>query len=242
MDLKLKDRVIVVGGADGGVGQATVRLLQKEGAITVAADRPQVDLADSESVKAFFANLQFPAIHGYVSLVWHGKEEGELLSITPEGLEGQFHNTLFAVIYPCQTAIKLMQKTGGGSIVIVSSVNALLGLGETAYDMCKAALNQLARNIATGYGRYNIRANALCPGTIGGTPSWLERCRKDPGLLKKISDAMPDGKVTTATEMAQVIAFLLSEKSAMFNGATLICDRGWSLTPSMKPRKDHWFD
>lgn len=243
MELGLKNRVIVLGGGAGGIGQATVEFLTEEGAIVVVADRDRADLGDKQSTGAFFASLrrEYPAIHGYVSLVWHGAAEGDLTQVTEEGLHAQVHDTLYGAVWPCQAAIEWMKETGGGSIVIVSSINSVVGVGQTDYDICKAGLNQLARDIATGYASSHIRANALCPGSVD-THVWDKLRSEDPKLFQKLSSVTPDGRLTSAVETAKVIAFLLSDVSSMFNGATLIADRGWSIFPSFEPRQGSWFE
>ena len=75
-----------------------------------------------------------------------------------------------------------------------------------------------------------MRAVTLCPGTICGTPSWEGR----EADLERIASAIPDGRVTTAREVANAVAFLVSSHGAMFNGSTIIADRGWHLRPLFK--------
>ena len=123
-----------------------------------------------------------------------------------------------------------MKETGGGHIVIVSSINSVLGLNEFAYDAAKGALNRIAPDIATSCGQYGIYAVTLCLGTIGGTPSWKGKEEE----LQKIAENVPDRKITDVNEVAKVIAFLLSNHAKMFNGCALLADRGWHLKPAFK--------
>lgn len=226
MELGLRGKLIVVGGGSGGIGRFVVETLRHEGAEVVIATG--VDLANPGEVQEYFAGLRkvYKELYGYCSLVWGGSDS-PLHRVIPEEIEETWKNTFLAALYPIQEAVRWMRETGGGHIVIVSSVNSLLGLNEFPYDAAKGAVNRIAPDICAGYGKDGICAVTLCPGTVMGTPSWEGKEE----MLAKIASTVPDGKLTTATEVANAIAFLMSDHVRMFNGGTLIADRGWHLRP-----------
>lgn len=233
MELGLKNQVIVIGGGAGGIGSALYKVLAQEGAQVFVADLVNgIDLGSPQPVKDFFADLRrkHRKLYGYCSLVYGGGGESGIIDATPTEIQGEIHGTLLAAVYPIQEAIRWMKETGGGHIVVVSSINSVLGLNEFAYDLAKGALNRIAPDIATSCGKYGIYAVTLCLGTVGGTPSWAGK----EDQLKKIANAIPDKKVTDVNEVSRVIAFLLSDHAKMFNGCNLLADRGWHLKPVFK--------
>jgi len=233
MNLMLKDKVIVVGGGAGGIGTALCETLRQEGALVIVADLVDgVDLANLQEVKNFFNQLRqhHQTLYGYCSLVCGGGGEKGIIETDSNEIGKELRGTLLAAVYPIQKAIQWMKETGGGHIVVVSSINSVLGLNEFAYDLAKGALNRVAPDIATGCGKHGIYATTLCLGTVGGTPSWTGKEE----VLEKIAGNIPDKKVTDVDEAAKVIAFLLSKRGEMFNGCTLLADRGWHLTKEFK--------
>jgi meso-butanediol dehydrogenase/(S,S)-butanediol dehydrogenase/diacetyl reductase len=112
-----------------------------------------------------------------------------------------------------------------GSIVNISSVNGLTGIGEEAYSAAKAAVINLTQNMAVRYGRKQVRANVICPGTIQ-TPIWAERQQKDPDVFKKLAKWYPLGRVGQPQDVARAALFLASDDAAWITGAVLNVDGG----------------
>jgi meso-butanediol dehydrogenase/(S,S)-butanediol dehydrogenase/diacetyl reductase len=133
-----------------------------------------------------------------------------------------------------RAALPVMLERGGGSIVLVSSVNGMAAAPvSAAYDVSKAALIALARAIAVDYGPRGIRANALCPG-------WVITPMGD-GAMDELSEAkglsreqaydlatadVPMRRAAEAEEMAACCVFLASDESSYVNGTTLVADGG----------------
>ncbi len=233
MDLNLEGKMIVLGGGGGGIGTAVSEELTRRKATPVTADlKTGVDLSDPDDCRRFFAGLKtkHKKMDGYVSLVYGGGGTTGIGNVMPEELEQVMRQTFFAAFYPVQEAIAWMKGTGGGQIVVVSSVNSILGLNETAYDCAKGATNRIAADIATSCGRYGIYATTLLLGTVAGTPTWAGK-DKD---LARLARTISDGKAITATQVAQAISFLLTPPASIFNGSELIADKGWRLKPQWK--------
>ena len=138
------------------------------------------------------------------------------------------------VAYCCRAVLPAMREQGDGSIVIVSSVNAVIGsAGMAVYDMSKAGVLALMRNIATEYGRDGIRANAVCPGnTI--TDFHIATMAKQGKTVDDIRALMSDygllGRAAEPAEIANAVNFLAGDESSFITGHTLVVDGGYSIT------------
>jgi len=135
-------------------------------------------------------------------------------------------------------AIKVFkQQESGGALVFINSDNALKPSKHfLAYNASKAAGLQMARTIANEFGQYNIRANSVLPGAVfGGSALWTDELREaranihgfDPDLLEeeyKKNNAL--GVIIDPTEIAEVVVFLASDRSAKMTGNALVIDGG----------------
>ncbi len=137
-------------------------------------------------------------------------------------------------MYCSQQAIMQMRKIGGGRIVYVSSVQAELSLKScVVYAAQKAALNSAARTLVLEVGHENIRVNTVSPGTID-TPMLrrdlagmnLEKANE---FLTSVEAANTIGKIGTAEEVADVVHYLVSDKSSYVTGTDIIVDGGFSV-------------
>ena len=241
MNTGLKDRVILVTGASGGIGAATVRMLIKEEAKVIASGRNEdkltelavetgcdvlpFDLASELSVKTALSEIE---VFGVVNCGGWG---GEIASPMETDLEVfdkvnsiNARGTLLVVKY----ASKGMIKAGlGGSIVNVSSQASLVGLaGHVSYASSKGAVDAMTRVSALELGKHNIRVNAVNPTVVMTPMSEWYWGRKDVG--GPLLEAMPLGRWATEEDCAAPIIFLLSDASAMISGVCLPIDGGFT--------------
>ena len=241
MNTGLKDRVILVTGASGGIGAATVRMLIKEEAKVIASGRNEdkltelavetgcdvlpFDLASELSVKTALSEIE---VYGVVNCGGWG---GEIASPMETDLEVfdkvnsiNARGTLLVVKY----ASKGMIKAGlGGSIVNVSSQASLVGLaGHVSYASSKGAVDAMTRVSALELGKHNIRVNAVNPTVVMTPMSEWYWGRKDVG--GPLLEAMPLGRWATEEDCAAPIIFLLSDSSAMISGVCLPIDGGFT--------------
>ncbi|MFN8636993.1 MAG: SDR family oxidoreductase [Chloroflexota bacterium] len=253
---RLAGKVALVTGGAGGIGAATAGLFVREGArVTIvdpAADAvarvsAEIDpsgarvlgiVADlSQEAECERAVRETVATFGRLdSLVTAAgvRLYGPITEATAESWQWILGVNLLGAAYCAKFAIPEMARNGGGTIVNVSSTNALNGrAGMAQYDATKAALLALTRSLACDHADQGIRVNAICPGfTI--TPFHVRRKAEADGISFEEAQAtlreQPAqnllGRGADPIEMAQSILFLASDESSMVTGATLMVDGG----------------
>lgn len=132
----------------------------------------------------------------------------------------------FLVTQACANA---MAKTGGGSIVAISSISALMG-GEyqAHYTPTKAGVKSLMESCAISLGKLGIRCNSVLPGTIK-TPI-NEEDLKDDEKKKRMEGRIPLGRLGEAEEIAQPVVFFASDMARYVTGASLLVDGGAAIS------------
>jgi NAD(P)-dependent dehydrogenase (short-subunit alcohol dehydrogenase family) len=104
-------------------------------------------------------------------------------------------------------------------------VNALFGVGETAYTAAKGGLISMMRLVAAEYGPYNIRSNVICPGTIS-TDACMEYWNQFPSGFARLKEMYPLGRIGTPAEVANYALFLASDESSFVTGGVHVIDGG----------------
>ena len=254
---RVAGKVALVTGGGGGIGQATAQLFWDEGASVTVVDSDadeakraatEID-ASGDRVLALGARLDDEAearravdetVRRFGRLdilanvagvrVW-----GPVTEADPESWDFILRGNLLQVGYCSKFAVPAMVHGGGGSIVNVSSANALRGRsGMAQYDATKSALLALTRSMAHDHAEQGIRVNAVCPGPTltmfhvrrraEATGESLDEARAQlaagtPTLLRRQADPR---------EIAYAILFLGSDESSYVTGATLMVDGGLS--------------
>ena len=124
----------------------------------------------------------------------------------------------------CKFAIPHMIESGSGSIINISSVNALAGdLVRCAYSATKAGLIMLSKSVATQFGHQGIRCNAICPGLVLSPPAFAEA--NEP-FLKIVDDSILTPCRGKPADLAKLIVFLASDQAAYVTGQTIAADGG----------------
>ena len=141
------------------------------------------------------------------------------------GLERELLVHVRGAMLGMKYAIPEMRKSGGGSIVNVSSIHGIVGVDTiTAYSTAKAAMRHMSKTVAIQYASENIRVNSVHPGYTK-TPLALPLFT-DPELYADRTSQIPMGRFAESTEIAEGILFLASDESSYITGAELVIDGG----------------
>ena len=158
---------------------------------------------------------------------------GRLLDSADDDLKTVLDINLLGVARASRAVLPAMIERGKGSIVALSSINALLGFpAMAAYDASKAAVIALMRHIAVEHGAGGIRANAVCPGatlTDFHLRKAAERGLTADDVRKSTSGYGLLGRVAEPAEIANVIAFLASDQASFITGQAIVADGGYSI-------------
>ncbi len=241
MDTGLRDRTILVTGASGGIGAATVRLLVQEGARVIASGRDAgiltelaaetgcvtrpFDLTVEEEVEQAMSGLD---LYGVVNCGGWGGEIATPMDTDTDVFDKVIDINTRGTLLVTKYASQGMVAAGtGGSIVNVSSQASLVGLkGHISYASSKGAVDAMTRVSALELGPHNIRVNAVNP-TVVMTP--MSECywgREDIG--GPFLNTMPLRRWATEEDCAGPIVFLLSDAAAMISGVCLPVDGGFT--------------
>ncbi|MEM9230345.1 MAG: SDR family oxidoreductase [Pseudomonadota bacterium] len=241
MDTGLKDRAILVTGATGGIGEATVRMLVTEGARVIASGRDEAkltelaaatgcetrpfDLTSEPSVKEALSDLE---LYGVVNCGGWGGEIATPMetdtAVFDKVVDINARGTLLVIKYASQG---MVASGKGGSIVNVSSQASLVGLsGHISYASSKGAVDAMTRVSALELGPHGIRVNAVNPTVVMTPMSEWYWGREDIG--GPFLASMPLRRWATEEDCAAPIVFLLSDASAMISGVCLPVDGGFT--------------
>ncbi len=243
----------LITGVGGGIGRVAAELFAAEGASVMVADASAegaietaeaiaaaggnaavavADVSDSVQVKNMIAAAT--DAFGGIDVLYNNAgvlpaDDGGTVD-TPESTWDQVMNVnLKGVWLCCKHGIPALLERGGGSIINVASLVALMGsaVAQIAYTASKGGVLSMTREMAVEYARHNIRINALCPGPIQ-TPLMAELL-SDPERRARRLVHVPIGRFGQAEEVAKAALFLASDDSSLMTGASLVVDGGISV-------------
>lgn len=247
MERLVENKVCVVTGAAQGIGHAIAEQLAADGAIVYACDRQEGSMdawanACAEKYATRVTPLYFDVTDAQASkaaLMGVFKQEGRINAlvnnagvvynrrigmITREETERMFLVNVIAVLELIQVVSRLMARNGGGSIVNIASVTAVLGSpGQVAYSATKGAVISLTKSAAKELAPQGIRVNAVAPGIIQ-TERFEELYQADGNKIDERIAKIALGRLGTPQDVAHACAFLASERAAYISGQILGVD------------------
>jgi NAD(P)-dependent dehydrogenase (short-subunit alcohol dehydrogenase family) len=249
--MRFDEKAVVVTGGALGIGQAVSKLItEREGSVAILdwneeagnatcdaivesggrAIFEKVDVADYASVEAAIgiAARTFGKVDSLV--VSAGIQRyGTAVTTLDEQWDEVLNVNLRGAWNASRAVIPHLLRSGGGTIVNVSSVQALASQQNVlAYTVSKHGLLGLTRSVAMDFAKQNIRANAVCPGTVD-TPmlQWAASLDPNPQAVYDACNQMhPLGRIAKPREIAEVVAFLAHDRSSFVTGAVWTVDGG----------------
>ena len=220
----VKDKVIIVTGANGGNGSAISDGLEECGAIVVRADLPKYDVRNILHLDMLVANaLQHNDIIDVLVNCAGVTYGNDIFDYTDDDWDNTYQVNLKAPYELSRKVAKHMKKTGG-SIVNITSLNSELGFpNNPAYVTMKGGLKQLTKSLAVDLGKYNIRVNNVGPGYIKTNMTkkgWRDN-------KKEIEDKTILGRWGEPKDLVGTIIFLLSSASDYITGQDIYVDGGY---------------
>ncbi len=256
---RLKGKVAIVTGGGGGMGEATARLFWEEGASVAVVDR-DLEAAQAaangidpsgERVLAIGADLsqeaeaeravretvaRFGKLNVLANVAGVRVPPATVVDASAESWRFILDVNLLSHAYCAKFAVPEMVKAGGGSIVNVSSANAIVGRQKwSQYDASKAALLAMTRDMACDHAEQNIRVNSVCPGPTLTSYHIRNRARRDNISYEEAERLMREAGVRNLMkrhgeprELAYAILFLACDESSYVTGANFMIDGGLS--------------
>lgn len=237
MNLLLENKVCIITGAAQGIGHQIAKQFAADGAIVYACDKQEfstdnerihpiiMDITDADCVKAnlmqiFKAEGRIDCLVNNAGVVYNRK----IGMIIREETERMFLINVIAVLELIQLCSRIMVRNGGGSIVNIASVTAVLGSpGQVAYSATKGAIISMTKSAAKELAPLGIRVNAVAPGIVQ-TERFAELYEANGNKIDERIQRIALGRLGTPEDIAHACAFLASNRANYISGQILGVD------------------
>jgi len=246
--MRLKEKIALITGAAFGMGEAAARLFAREGAKVVVADIDEAQgSAVSSAIVAAGGDSLFVCLDVSDEAQWQAAmaltlaRYGRLdILVNNAGVSGALQDRLSVVHFDrimavnargtflgMKYAIAQMEKTGGGSIVNLSSISGMIGQESVhmGYNGAKGAIRTMTKSAAVQFGPKGIRVNSVHPGMM--PPMRTSQTASNPEMRAKVIGGIPMRRAGSAEEAAYAMLFLASEEASYITGAELAVDGGY---------------
>jgi 3-oxoacyl-[acyl-carrier protein] reductase len=248
MDLNLKDRVAVVTGGAAGIGEAIARVLAAEGchvtildydanaaakAAAVLAEcglqghSAAADVGDAAAVAKAIAETI--ARHGRLDILVNAAgllSTGPVADLPDEEWDRVSRVNVAGILHCVKAAVPAMARQRGGSIINIASISAMRGggsIGNTLYGATKAAVVALTMGLARELGPQGITVNAIAPAVVDTA---MTRAALTDEMRQKIVARIPLGRLAGVADVADLVAFIASDRARFITGAIIPVDGG----------------
>jgi len=251
MELLKKKKNAVVTGACGGMGLEISKNLSENGinvlmldlqspnkkflSENINCDFKRLDVTNINKLKSaiekfYKKNKSIDYLINTTGVLWFNKDVSAT-DIKTEIWDKVFEINLKSMMYLSRTIVPLMKKNNFGSMVHISSVDALSGddKPEDAYGASKAAMIRLSKSLAIQFASNNIRSNIILPGPI--ETDMQKRWKKNPKSKKNLEKFIPLKRVGQPQDISNVCMFLLSDQANYITGTEIIVDGGITSKP-----------
>lgn len=242
----LAGKTALITGPARGIGLAIARLFAEAGAALLLVDKDAVqcgaladelggvslpaDMRDAAAIRDLAGRRELE--NGVDVLVCNAGIAGKaapMHELSEKERDELFEVNLLHPLRLCSALAPRMARSGGGSIILLSSIAGLRGNARLGnYGITKAALAQLARNLAVEWGPQGVRANAIAPGLI--ETEWAAAIVGDPEASSRRLGLTPLRRMGTPKEIAATALYLASDAGAFTTGQTIVVDGGTMIT------------
>ena len=251
--MTLTDKIAIVTGGAVGIGGAIARRLAADGAKVLITDimeekaaenmariqgnggtasAYEVDISQAEQIRPMIERAVelWGGLHILVNNAWGTLEpDGTALTLTETAFDRALSASQKAVFLSSKYGVPHIQASGGGGIVNISSVHGqLVAPSSLAYEMTKAAIIAMSRQMALDFGPIGVRVNCICPGHIV-TERQAERWESNPSLLRFFDQHYPLRHTGVPDDIANAVRFLCSDEAGFITGHTLVVDGGMTI-------------
>lgn len=248
---RVENKVVIVTGGALGIGRETCILLAKENAkvaVTDILDKEgeelvaeikqaggvakfwHLDVSREKEVEKVYADVvrEFGKLDATINNAGIAGVDKPTHELTEKEWDAVMDVNVKGVFFCTKHAIPYMQKSGGGSIINLSSIYGIIGAGDIPhYHASKGAVRLMTKNDAISYAKENIRVNSVHPGFIW-TPLVEKLGENNPEFRKNLDSLHPIGHVGEAKDIAYGILYLVSDESKFVTGSELVIDGGYT--------------
>mgnify|MGYP005995421993 CR=1 FL=1 len=217
---------VLVTGGSRGIGRAVSEVLNVRGWQVLAPSRQELDLADASSVGAFLSSLTTEVDGLVLNAGVNSPRDLGALSFEEWNKVHQVNET--SAFQLVSGLVPMMAQRGRGRLVaITSAYTARARDGRAAYSSSKSGLEALMRSVAVEYSGSGVIANSVAPGFVDTD---LTRQNNTDETIMRLLERVPVGRLAEPKEIAEAVAFLMSDDNRYITGHTLNVDGGFACT------------